>query len=153
MIHNNDQIINVWDNLIKFNELNVLKMADWAVPSVTSWWFEQAVLDTTQMNKANLKFNFELIFIVLLHFSFFFHHALQVQTATRTQQWYQQAERWRLMSAQSATAHTRRAHGRLNVRPPAVRMSVRAARDQQDGSATLFTSDIRVGQQPTIHNF
>lgn len=57
------------------------------------------------------------------------------------------------MSAQSATAHTRREPGRSSVRQPAVRMSVRGT-DRQDSGAGRFTqSDIRVGQQPIIQNF
>lgn len=62
-------------------------------------------------------------------FLFLSYCTLQGQIATRTRQWYRRAERWRLMSVQSATAHTRRAHGRLSVRPPAVRTSASGARD------------------------
>lgn len=85
---------------------------------------------------ASLKFNFEPYhkghFLGLLHFSFFLflpYHTSQGQIATRTRRWYQRAERWRSTSAQSATARTRRARGRLSVRPPAVRTSASGARD------------------------
>lgn len=75
------------------------------------------------------------VWLYTLSVSFSYH--LQGQIATRTHRWYQPAERWRLMSVQSATAHTRRAHGRLSVRPPAVRTSASGARDWHQSEGTL----------------
>lgn len=67
-----------------------------------------------------------------------FHH-LQDQTATQTQKWYQPAERWRLTSARSATAPTRRGRGRLNARLPAVRMTASKARTQHSNRGKTST--------------
>lgn len=61
-------------------------------------------------------------------FSVFLYHP-QGPTAMRTQRWYQLGERWRLMTAQSATARMRRARGRSSGRPPAVKTSANKAKD------------------------
>lgn len=90
-----------------------------------------------KMDKLNLKFHCErfekaLLSVVPcfpLYFFLLCLYHLQGQTATRTRRWYRLAERWRSMSAQSATAHTRKARGRLSVKPPAVRTSASGARD------------------------
>lgn len=97
-------------------------------------WCWQHKRNALKIYKANLKFNSETYyegpFSSLLHFFLFLsYHILQGQIATRTQRWYRRAERWRLMSVRSATAHTRRARGRSSVRPPAVRTSASGARD------------------------
>ena len=52
----------------------------------------------------------------------------QGPTATPTRLWFPPAARWKSTTAQSATARTRRAHGRSNGRPPAPRTSASRAR-------------------------
>lgn len=55
------------------------------------------------------------------------------------------------MSAQSATAHTRRAHGRLSVKPPAVPTSASRARDwhsEGGGRWHTTTTPVHVNSRP-----
>lgn len=145
----------------------MLKMADWPFPTgFEDWLFKIATLDSTQMKhvsnpQGQFKFSFDIVKTFFFYgfaalFLFLLHPTLQVQTATRTQQWYQRDEKWRLTSAQSATAHTRKARGKSSVRPPVVRMSVRGTRETEETAAPRFsaswTSGSDCSQQSRISN-
>lgn len=105
--------------------------------NVTRCW--QHKRNALKILKANVKFHFQTYYkgCFLCCSTFTVFSPVQGRTATRTQPLSRLAERWRLTSARSATAHTRKAHGRLSVRPPAVRTSASGAKDweQENTSA------------------